>query len=83
MADKLSGWDKFQAAHRDEKYWERMTEVYRAENAAMKESIRVVGQFWDELEKDGSWSSARGILLNNRFDPLLLAVKHMRAVAKA
>jgi len=82
MSDKLSGMERFVLAHRDEGYWQRLSEVYRTENTAMKDAIGLVSNLWRELEKDGSVESARSVFLNNRLDPLLLAIAHMESVAK-
>lgn len=75
------GYDKALAAWKDEAYWCRLSEVLRAENAALKDAVRVLCGLVDEMRKDGHLDSARGVLLHSRVEPFLAAVEYLRRLA--
>lgn len=76
-----SGHDKAKEAWQDEHYWSRLAEVFRAENVALRDAGRTVCLLFEEIEKDGSIESIRGILLDARLYPLLYAISHLKRLA--
>lgn len=70
------------AARNDPDYWRNLAEVLRAENAALRDAAGVVCLQFFALVDDGSFDSARIVLLHKRADPLLAGMRHLRKVSR-